>query len=146
MKDVYKKAKDLFEKELDKVVAGGSMTASNLELTYKIVDIIKDINEICEADDAMYDEEYSGRRGYGMRTSRSYGYGYPYMGNYTVEGSYGRGYSGMDGGYGMNNSNNYGNRSSGNTAMRSKLQQLLNEAQTDHERAMIQSWMDELMG
>lgn len=138
MKDVYKKTKDLFEKELDRLTATGNMSASNLELTYKIVDIIKDINEICEKDDMMYDEDYSGRRGYGMRMSRSYGYGYPYMGSYTVEGNYGRGYSGMDGGYGGNNS--------GNTAMRSKLQQLMNEAQTDHERAMIQSWMDSLMG
>lgn len=145
MKETYKKTKDLLERELDKLIAGDNMTATNLELTYKIVDIVKDINEICEKDAMMYDEEYSGRRGYGNRSSRAYGY--PYMGSYASEGNYGRGYSGMDGGYGMNNSgNNYGGRSSGDTAMRSKLQQLLNEAQNDHERMMIRTWMDELVG
>ena len=134
MKDVYKKTKDLFERELNKLVATDSMSATNLELTYKIVDIIKDINEICEKDDMMYDDEYSERRGYGMRNSHYYGH--PYMGSYTAEGTYGRGYSGMDGGYEM--------RNSGNAAMRSKLQQLMNEAANDNERSMIQSWINQL--
>lgn len=138
MCEVYKKAKEVFEKELQKIIDKGDMNPTNLDYSYKIVDIIKDIGEICEQDEEMYDEESSGRRMYGMRRSRRY----PYMGNYTVEGSYGRGYSGNDGGYG----GNYGNRTSGGSAMRSKLQRLMDEASTDHERMMIQSWMDELMG
>ena len=134
MSEVYKKTRNLLERELEKIVAGDNMTANNLELTYKIVDVIKDINEICEKDEMLYGEDYSGRRGYGMRSSRSYGY--PYMGNYMLEGSYnGGGYSG-----------NYGNRNSGTSEMRSKLQKLLDEASTDHERMMIQSWMNDLMG
>ena len=142
MGDIYKKAKDVFEKELQKIIDKGDMNPTNLEYSYKIVDIIKDIGEICEQDEEMYDEESSGRT-YGMRRSRRY----PYMGNYTVEGSYGRGYSGADGGYGSNYSgNNYGSRTSGTSAMHSKLQRLLDEASTDHERMMIQSWMDDLMG
>lgn len=144
MGEVYKKAKEVFEKELEKIVDKGDINPTNLEFAYKLVDIIKDIGEICEMDDEMYDEESSGRRMYGMRRSRRY----PYMGNYTVEGSYGRGYSGADGGYGSNSNyggNSYGGRSSGTSAMHSKLQRLLDEASTDRERMMIQSWMDDLM-
>lgn len=33
----------------------------------------------------------------------------------------------------------------GGSAMRSKLQRLMDEASTDRERMMIQSWMDDLM-
>ena len=132
MSDVMKKTKALFEKELDKLVGTGEISASNLELVYKIVDILKDVAEICEKEDAMaYEDDYSGRRGYGMMRSHSY---YPYMGNYTVEGSYGRGYSGES---------NY-NRGRSNSSMKAKLHQLMNEAETDHERMMIQSWMDDL--
>ena len=126
MNDVMKKTKDMFEKELGKIVDKGEMTASNLELVYKIVDILKDVAEICEKEDGMgYEDEYSNRRGYGMMRSRYY----PYMGNYTVEGSYGRGYSG-----GRSNT----------SSIKAKLHQLMNEAENDHERMMIQTWMDDL--
>lgn len=145
MSEVYKKTKDLLESELEKLVAGGNMTAANLELTYKIVDVIKDIGEICEQDAMMYEDDYSGRRGYGMRSSRSYGYPYMYPngGNYYVEGSYA-------GGYGNNYSNNYSNNGgysqgqSRNSQMEMKLRNLMNEASNDQERMMIQNWMNEL--
>lgn len=136
MGDIYKKARDVFEKELEKIV-DKDVNPTNLEYAYKLVDIIKDIGEICEQDEEMYDEESSGRRMYGMRRSRRY----PYMGNYTVEGSYGRGYSGTDG----YSSANYDNRNSRNSAMRAKLQRMMDEASNDHERMMVQTWMDELM-
>lgn len=144
MSEVYKKTRDLLERELEKLVASDNMTATNLELTYKIVDVIKDIDEICEKDSMLYGEDYSGRRGYNMRSSRAYGY--PYMGNYMVEGSYTSG-NNYGGGYSGNNYvGGYSNRNSGTSEMRSKLQKLLDEASTDHERMMIQSWMNDLMG
>ena len=132
MKDLYKRTRDLYERELGKIVDKGNINSTDLELTYKLVDIIKDINEICESDDEMYGEE-SSRRNYGMRRSRYY----PYMGEYTVEGSYGRGYSG-EGGFGYNAG--YSSAS----PMRSKLQKLMDEAGTEHERMMIQRWIDEV--
>ena len=140
MSEVYKKTKDLLENELEKLVTGGNMMATNLELTYKIVDIIKDIGEICERDEIMYEEDYSGRRGYGMGRSRSYGYPhmYPSGGNYYVEGSY------APGNYSRNGSYNQG--MSRNSNMEMKLKQLMSEASNDQERMMIQSWMNELMG
>ena len=128
MKDLYKRTKEVFERELGKIVDKGNVNSTDLELTYKLVDIIKDIEEICEKETIMYEDDYSGRRGYGMRSSRYY----PYMGEYTVEGTYGRGYSRDD--YGRSNA----------SSMKSTLQQLLNEATNEHERMMIQRWMDEV--
>lgn len=128
MNDLYKKAKNVFEKELERVVDKGDLSPTNLEFSYKLVDIIKDIGEICEKEDIMYEDDYSGRRGYSMRHSRYY----PYMGEYAVEGTYGRGYSGE------------GYRRSNTSSMKASLQQLLNEASNEHERMMIQRWMDEV--
>lgn len=130
MGDSYKKVKELLEKELDKIAEKGTIDPTNLEYSYKIVDIIKDIYEICEKEDNMYDEESSGRRGYGMRRSRYY----PYMGEYRVEGTYGRGRSGDAYGRGYSNA----------SSMKAKLHQLMDETDNDRERMMIQSWMDDL--
>ena len=141
MNDLYKKTKDVFEKELEKIIDKGNVNSTDLDLVYKLVDIIKDIGEICEKDEEMYGYESSGRRGYGMMRSRYY----PYMGEYTVEGSYGRGYSG-EGNYrrGYSADGGYGGGRSNNSAMKAKLQQLMSEAKNDHEKMMIQSWMDDL--
>lgn len=81
MGDVYKKARNLFENELEKIVSKGDMTPANLELTYKVIDIIKDITEICAMDnsDYGYDDEYSGRHSY----RRGYSMNYPYRNNYS---------------------------------------------------------------
>ena len=138
MGDVYKKAKDLFEKEFEKIVDKGEINDKTLDYSYKLADIIKDINKICDYEEEReYDESYSGRRGYSMRRSRDYqmmppmSNWYPMEGNYSY--GYGRGYSG-DYGRGMSNA----------SPMKSKLHQLLNEASNDRERMMIQSWIDEL--
>ena len=81
MGDVYKKARNLFENELEKIVTKGDMTPTNLELTYKVIDILKDITEICAMDES----------GYGYMNDYS---GYGYMNDYSGRRSYRRGYSG----------------------------------------------------
>lgn len=146
MGDVYKKAREVFERELDGIVGKGNISSSEVEVTYKIVDILKDLGEICKNDmemNGMYGDEYSERYNWGHS-------GYtPSMGWYTGEyynGTANR--QGMrNGGYSRNSysrNGNYGNNSSRNSEMMNKLQGLLNEANSDHERMMIQSWMNEL--
>ena len=146
MGDVYKKAREVFERELDVIVGIGNITATDVEVTYKLVDILKDLGEICKNDmeiDSMYEDDYSGR--YGRMRSGDY----PHMGWYTGEyynGTANR--QGMrNGGYSRNSysrNGNYGNNSSRNSEMMNKLQGLLNEVNSDHERMMIQSWMNDL--
>ena len=126
MGDVYKSAKDLFEKELSKIIDKGEMNPTNLEFSYKVIDILKDIETICAMKDSGYEEDYSGRSSY--RNG--------YSGNYSYE---------MNprmnqGGY----SNNYSNNYSGSSMLVSKLHNLMNEASNDRERMMIQSWLNEV--
>lgn len=124
MGDVYKRAKGLFEKELEKIVDKGDITPANLDYSYKLIDIIKDIDEVCAMDNAEreYEDEYSGRRSYRNGYSRNY----PYE-NYSYRGSY-QGNPGY----------------SGNSMIVSKLHNLMNEASNEKERMMIQSWLNEV--
>lgn len=126
MGDVYKKAKNLFEKELEKIVDNGDVSPANLEFSYKLVDILKDICEICSMDNGGYDDEYSGRYSYRNGYSRNY----PYEGYSNRNGNYSN-YSGYNG-------------YSGNSMMAMKLRNLMNEATNDRERMMIQSWLNEV--
>lgn len=120
MGDVYKKAKHLFENELEKIVDKGDMSPTNLDFSYKLVDILKDISTICAMEESGYgyDEEYSGRPNYRNGYSRNYSYD----------------------GYAMPMRSNY----SGNSMMAMKLRNLMNEATNDRERMMIQSWLNEV--
>lgn len=59
MKELQKKVK----KELDSIAEKG-LTASNLETTNKLVDIYKDILEICEKENGGEDEMYDRRGDY----------------------------------------------------------------------------------
>lgn len=138
MGDVYKKAREVFERELDGIVGKGNIDSSEVEVTYKIVDILKDLGEICKNDmemNSMYDDDYSERR-YGGRSNY-----YPHMGWY--EGEY---YNGRANRRSMNGGSysNYGQSTSRNSEMMDKLRGLLNDANSDHERMMIKSWMNEL--
>lgn len=141
MNDTYKKAKDLFEKELDKIVAKDNLSPAELEVSFKLVDILKDIAEICEKDGDPYMDSSSEAR-YSMRMSRNY---HPYMGGgeYYVNGTYGRGgygsYDGYPSDYGMQPSRN------NNMNANAKLQQMYDEAGSDHERRIIQSLMNKMM-
>lgn len=124
MDRVLEDAKKLYLSELAKLVDKHDIAQSNIDWHFKLIDMIKDICKIECKEQEMYEDDYSGRRGYHMGYSRSYPYP-NYMGEYTVEGTYGRGYS----------------RSS---PMHAKLQKLMDETDNDHERSMIRAWMNEL--
>lgn len=146
MGDCYKKGIEMYEKEYEKLVEKGTLSASDLELHEKLLDAIKDAYKICKMkEDFEYDEETSGRRGYGMMRSRNY----PSMGEYYVEGSYAP--------YGWQQSNNgpymRGYSSEGNynrgmsnasSSLKAKLHQLMNETTNDNERMMLQSWINSI--
>lgn len=145
MGDCYKKGIDMYEKEYEKLVEKGTMSASDLELHGKLLDAIKDAYKICKMkEESGYDEDVSGRRGYGMMRSRYY----PSMGEYYVEGSYApynwqqsngpymRGYS-SEGNYGRGMSN-------ASSGLKTKLHQLMNETTNDQEKMMIQSWINDM--
>lgn len=82
MGDVYDKARELFEKELDRIVDKKDINATDLENSYKIVDILKDLEKICKLQN---ENGYSGRsRGsMGMRRSGRW----PYYGDYGYSGT-----------------------------------------------------------
>lgn len=126
MGDVYKSAKDVFEKELSKIIDKGDMNPTNLEFSYKVIDILKDIETICAMKDSNYEDEYSNRGSYRNGYSRNYSYEMAPRMN--------------QGGY----SNNYSNNYSGSSMLVSKLHNLMNEASNDRERMMIQSWLNEV--
>lgn len=94
----FKDLKELIKKEL-KEVANKGLTSANLESTYKLVDILKDLTEVESENKEMHQGSQSGMGGqYGMV---DYRYMPQYMGPGTwrgyMEGDYGaRGY-GTDG-------------------------------------------------
>ena len=119
MGDVYKKAKNLFEKELEKIVDKGDVNPTNLEYSYKLIDIIKDIDTVCAMSDAGYgyEEEYSNRPFYRNGYSRNNSYN-----------EYRPPYSGY----------------SGNSMLSMKLHNMMNETSNEKERMMIQSWINDI--
>lgn len=146
MGDCYKKGIDMYEKEYEKLIEKGTLNSTELDLHEKLLDAIKDGLKICKMKEELgYDEDASGRRGYGMMRSRYY----PNMGEYYVEGSYApynwqqsnngpymRGYS-AEGNYNRGMSN-------ASSGLKTKLHQLMNETTNDHERMMLQSWINEM--
>ena len=122
MNDVYKKGKELLEKEFEKIVEKGDVSPTELDRIYKVVDILKDIDEICEGEEMGYENMQSGRRSYMM----------PYN-SYTQSNRYNTGRS-------MNNGYGYG--SSRNSTI-DHLQSMINNARNDQERMMYQRWLDE---
>lgn len=54
--------KDMIEMEVEDIAHGGKLTASDVELAYKMVDILKDIETIKAMSD--YDDESSDRGSY----------------------------------------------------------------------------------
>ena len=102
--------KELVVKEL-KEVGNKGLTSSNLESTYKLIDILKDLVEVESEGQEMHQNGQYGRapmynqNGYGARgyneggyNERSYNEGYnngSYMGDYSARGN-GRSYNGYD--------------------------------------------------
>lgn len=129
-KKLYKEADKLFEKELREIVDRGEIDPGSLELTYKILDNIKDISIICAMKkEAEEDEEYSERR-YMYDDDMSYarGRGYSrrrYSSRYDYDGQY------DDGG------NSYERYSRRGYSRDDELDRMMSEAKTEQERELI---------
>lgn len=117
---------DMVEDELSKITKKPEMSATDLECTYKMVDILKDISTI----EAMREAGYSQANSYDdmeMRYARdnSYRRGRDSMGRYTSRDNY-RGYSGHD------------------ADLIEKLRMQMNEAKSETERENIRRVIDQL--
>ncbi len=97
MEEKLKKLEELVTKELEQITEKG-LTSANLETTYKLVDILKDIKEVGESDKEAQgggeDMRYYERGG---RGGRGYGGMYPMDYEYNEGGYNARGYN--EGGY-----------------------------------------------
>ena len=133
MKDnitVYESTQDLMVCELDKIVQKQEMSAQQLEYIYKIVDVIKDIDEIIMNE---YGHEDSSD-GYSSRSGRMYNNGSSYR-----DGYYRRGSSYRD--EPMRNSSN---RSSSRADMLDHLYRAHDTASSEEERKRIKRMIDEI--
>lgn len=127
--------KNMLCDEVRKINAQGELNPTTLEIADTVVDIIKDIMDICEKEERMgYDEEGSYRGGYSnYRMNPSYGY-------------YDNGYNSYNNRGGHNNSYGYDNGYSRHTAtdqMINKLEMMLQDA-ASKDKATIQHCIDEL--
>ena len=91
--DTLDKLNEMLEKELTEIVKKGAITPDQLVAVDKVVDIMKDIKEICNMDDHGYSQRgYSYDNWDGSRGSNRVRYN---RGNYT-RGNSNRGYSRHD--------------------------------------------------
>lgn len=132
------KAKHRMEKELSDILDKQTLNANDLETMTKIVCSIKDIEKSLEIEG--YNDEYSGRMTY------PYSYGsYPMRGR--SNNSYERGRSVRTGRY-MSRGDEYmdGNYSghSVRDRMVDRLEQMYDEAASDHERSIIDKWIKKI--
>lgn len=130
--------KNMLCDEVRKINAQGELNPTTLEVADTVVDIIKDIMDICEKEERMgYNEEGSFRDGYSnYRMNPSYGY-YDNNNSYNNHNNYNRNY---------NNSYGYDNGYSRHTAtdqMVNKLEMMMQDA-TSKDKATIQRCIDEL--
>lgn len=127
--------KNMLCDEVRKINAQGELNPTTLEIADTVVDIIKDIMDICEKEERMgYNEEGSYRGGYNnYRMNPSYGY-------------YDNSYNSYNNRDGHNNSYGYDNGYSRHTAtdqMINKLEMMIQDA-TSKDKATIQRCIDEL--
>lgn len=126
MQKTFDKLRDMIGSEMDQITARGELDENSLACTYKMVDILKDLGEI-EMNDSGYSQRYMPQypmNSYGMGGNSYRNNNTMYRGN-----SYRNSYNGM-GGYSR----------TGDTM--DKLHQMMNEAQTEHERETIRRVME----
>ena len=128
MQKTFDKLRDMIGSEMEQITSRGEFDENSLACTYKMVDILKDLGEI-EMNDGGYSQRYMPQypmNSYGMGGGNSYrNNNTMYRGN-----SYRNNYNGMNGGYSR----------TGDTM--DKLHQMMNEAQTEHERETIRRVME----
>ena len=125
--------KDMLCTEVKKITQQNDFTTSTLETAYKIVDMLKDIEEIQEKESHQYEKD------------GSYGYwGVGYGGRMPYNDRYSYGNSGMNmcgNSYGYDNGYS---RMSSSDKMMNELQMMMDESTSARDKAIIQRAMDEL--
>lgn len=132
--------KDMLCKELSKITQQSDFTTSTLETSFKIVDMLKDIEEIKEKE-GMQSYEKDGSYGY---WGVGYGGRMPYYDTQGGRYSYGNGnmVGNMHGGnYAYDNGYS---RMSSTDKMMSELQMMMDESTNSRDKAIIQRALDEL--
>lgn len=124
---------DLKEK-LDRVIAAGTVNPEDLDIIDKATDVMLDLIKYEEwLMGGGESHGYSTRRGRNAATGRYMSRGPSYMRNYNG-GSY-------DGPYDVRYSGRRPYGYSGHAPMMEELERMREEAQTDHERQMIDEWI-----
>lgn len=131
------KLKEMLHCEIDKIADQGEITAGSLESVGKLLDAIKDIEEI---------EMSEGEKGY---SQRGYGGQIMYYPNdmYYDNGGSTRGMSRRGGRYYRGNMNSYRGMNSyadGKDQMLDQLQEMMDTAMSDKERQAIQKCMRQI--
>ena len=132
--DLFDSTQEMLICEMDKITQKGELTGSSLDYLDKIVDIIKDLDEII-------DNEESRMEDYTSRSSRYYNRGSSYRNDYDDTNYYRRGMSSRD------NSKMMGGNSRGKTVKNDMVEHLymaLNSASNDEERKRVQKMIDEI--
>lgn len=130
---LYEDSQDMLICELDKITQKGELTASSLDYLDKIVDIIKDLDEIMYNEDARID-------GYSSRNGRYYNRGSSYRSSYD-DMDYTRRNSSPRDNSRMTNGNS---RGQSKDSMLNHLYMALNSASNEDERKRVQKMIDEI--
>jgi len=126
--DIYESSKDLMVCKLDKIISKQELSPSTLKYIYKIVDIIKDIDEIVSNDIINYEgnSQRSGGSYYVNNSNKMYGHGSSFRSHYND----------------MNSS--YSGRSEKSSEMLDHLYKAHDAASSDEERKRIKRMIDEI--
>ena len=128
MKAMYD-LRDMLCKELDEITRKGELGAGDLDIAYKLVGTVKNIDKI----EMMEDDG-----GYSRRYSRDGNWEADMRGNYGRDSSYAR--------RGTHYVRGHYSRDSGKDNMKRQLQEMLDEADDDTLRRAIQRCMDAVDG
>ena len=128
MKAMYD-LRDMLCKELDEITRKGELGAGDLDIAYKLVGAVKNIDKI----EMMEDDG-----GYSRRYSRDGNWEADMRGNYGRDSSYAR--------RGTHYVRGHYSRDSGKDNMKRQLQEMLDEADDDTLRRAIQRCMDAVEG
>lgn len=136
MKDaitIYENAQDMVICELEKIVQKNEMSPSVLEYTYKIVDIIKDLDEAIMNEE----ERLSPNEGYSSRSGAYYNRGNSYRDGRVM----------YNDGYSRRGTSRTGNSYRGDSSKESMLDHLYmahDTASSEEERKRIKRMIDEI--
>lgn len=144
--DVMLDLRDMLCEELEELTKKGELSAGSLDVIDKLTHSIKSIDTIVAMEDSGYSREEGGNMGGGSMEGgrgsgggRSRGY---YQGGSYGGGSYARRGRDSRGRY----TSRRGSRDGGREEMISELEEIMQDAQTERERQMIQNLVNQMRG